>query len=376
MFGFNSRKQDQQQQQQQRQLQQFQSMLDHVDNLIMLADTSSDNTIFYMNRTARDVLAQHRTMMNQKFRAGVDVNNAHLHSIHQFHRDPDRIRRILQDIAARRITHHEALIPVGDVTFKTKVFPIWDAQDNNTLLCFMASFQDISAEVEAQQLRQGNDARRLFLEESIDVLSSNVQAMSATIQMVAVRTSSASDSADEMLKRARDGKHMIENNAVAMKAVSELVTDTADNLGSLGKQSETIGQIVNVIKDIADQTNLLALNAAIEAARAGEMGRGFAVVADEVRKLAERTTKATQEIGTMIRDIQQEVHSNISAMDKGREQVKATDRDFVAAEEAITSIVEEVNHMRDFVIEIAHASEEQATTAQDISDKLHDITRH
>jgi methyl-accepting chemotaxis protein len=184
----------------------------------------------------------------------------------------------------------------------------------------MASFQDISAEVEAQALRDANDKRRLFLEERIGELAGNVQAMSATIEMVAVRTSSASDSSNEMLDRARKGKNMIENNSSAMRAVSELVSHTADNLGSLGKQSETIGQIVSVIKEIADQTNLLALNAAIEAARAGEMGRGFAVVADEVRKLAERTTKATQEIGSMIRDIQQEVHSNISSMDKGRDQ--------------------------------------------------------
>ena len=374
MFGFSNK--NQALQDSEKQLYQFTAMLDHVDNLIMLADTSTDNVIFYMNRTARDVLAQHRSAMNEKFRAGVDVNNAFQHSIHQFHRNPDRIRRILQDIAARRITHHEALIPVGGVTFKTKVFPIWDSRDSNKLLCFMASFQDISAEVEAQALRDANDKRRLFLEERIGELTGNVQAMSATIEMVAVRTSSASDSSNEMLDRARKGKNMIENNSSAMKAVSELVSHTADNLGSLGKQSETIGQIVSVIKEIADQTNLLALNAAIEAARAGEMGRGFAVVADEVRKLAERTTKATQEIGSMIRDIQQEVHSNISSMDKGREKVKATERDFSEAEAAIAAIVEQINHVRDFVIEIANAAEEQAATAQDISDKLAEIASH
>jgi len=106
------------------------------------------------------------------------------------------------------------------------------------------------------------------------------------------------------------------------------------------------------------------------------MGRGFAVVADEVRKLAERTTKATQEIGSMIRDIQQEVHSNISSMDKGRDQVKATERDFAEAEAAIVDIVDQINHVRDFVIEIANAAEEQAATAQDISDKLADIASH
>ena len=225
MFGFGNK--NQVQQDCEKQIYQFTAMLDHVDNLIMLADTSADNVIFYMNRTARDVLAHHRSTMNEKFRAGVDVNNAFQHSIHQFHRDPERIRRILNDIAARRITHHEALIPVAGVTFKTKVFPIWDAQDSNKLLCFMASFQDISAEVEAQRLRDANDQRRLFLEDRIGELSGNVQAMTATIEMVAVRTASASDSSNEMLNRARKGKSMIENNSSAMRAVSELVSGTA-----------------------------------------------------------------------------------------------------------------------------------------------------
>ena len=117
------------------------------------------------------------------------------------------------------------------------------------------------------------------------------------------------------------------------------------------------------------------MNAAIEAARAGEMGRGFAVVADEVRKLAERTTKATQEIGDMIRAIQGEVQQNVRAIEQGREQVQTTESDFQRAEGALQTIVGEINTMRNFVVEIANAAEEQAATSQDIADKLSDITR-
>ncbi|RMC92726.1 chemotaxis protein, partial [Aquitalea palustris] len=99
-------------------------------------------------------------------------------------------------------------------------------------------------------------------------------------------------------------------------------------------------------------------------------------VADEVRKLAERTTKATQEIGGMIRDIQQEVNTSIHSMDSGRLQVKSTEQDFSNAENAIVAIVDEIHQMRNFVVEIANAAEEQAATAQDISDKLSEIAGH
>jgi methyl-accepting chemotaxis protein len=354
---------------------QFQCVLDNSDNLIMLCDTGPDNVIFYMNKTARDVLNQHHASLNQRFRAGVDVNQAMNHTIHQFHRDPSHNRRILADLAARKMPFHSALIPVGDVIFETKVFPIWSRQDGSKLLCFMASFKDVSAEERARQLQEENDKRRQFLEARINELSENMQAMSATIQNVAVQTSSASESADLMLAESRKSSAIVGETSNGMKSVGTMVRHTADSLVSLGTRSETIGQIINVIKDIADQTNLLALNAAIEAARAGEMGRGFAVVADEVRKLAERTAKATQEIGEMIRMIQTEVQQNVKAIEEGRNTVAATESDFLRAEEALEAIVREINNMRDFVVQIANAAEEQAATSQDIADKLTEITQ-
>ncbi|PRP70361.1 chemotaxis protein [Chromobacterium amazonense] len=354
---------------------QFQCVLDNSDNLIMLCDTSSDNVIFYMNKTARDVLNQHHASLNQRFRAGVDVNQAMNHTIHQFHRDPSHNRKILADLAARKMPFHSAQIPVGDVIFETKVFPIWSRQDSNKLLCFMASFKDVSAEQRARQLQEENDKRRQFLEARINELSENMQAMSATIQNVAVQTSSASESAELMLAESRKGSTIVGETSSGMKSVGTMVRHTADSLVSLGTRSETIGQIISVIKDIADQTNLLALNAAIEAARAGEMGRGFAVVADEVRKLAERTAKATQEIGEMIRMIQSEVQQNVKAIEDGRLKVDATESDFLRAEEALEAIVREINNMRDFVVQIANAAEEQAATSQDIADKLAEIVQ-
>lgn len=111
-----------------------------------------------------------------------------------------------------------------------------------------------------------------------------------------------------------NGEGIILNTIEKMRALSEQVGSSGGQVQRLGDQTAQISFIVKTIKDIADQTNLLALNAAIEAARAGESGRGFAVVADEVRSLAERTSKSTAEISTMISNIQKESEAVIASM--------------------------------------------------------------
>jgi hemerythrin-like metal-binding protein len=143
---------------------------------------------------------------------------------------------------------------------------------------------------------------------------------------------------------------------------------------TLGLRSDEIGAIVGTIEDIADQTNLLALNAAIEAARAGEQGRGFAVVADEVRALAERTTKATREIGLMIKAIQQETKTAVTAMEEGVNEVEQGTEEAGRSGEALRRIQDEINALNLQVQQIATAAEEQTATTNEISSNIHNIT--
>jgi methyl-accepting chemotaxis protein len=113
----------------------------------------------------------------------------------------------------------------------------------------------------------------------------------------------------------------MEDTVKNVNGIAELIRESDANVGRLDDRSKKIGGIIQVIKEVADQTNLLALNAAIEAARAGEQGRGFAVVADEVRKLAERTSKATEEIASLIGDIQKHIGETVTGMRQANTQV-------------------------------------------------------
>lgn len=152
------------------------------------------------------------------------------------------------------------------------------------------------------------------------------------------------------------------------------VQESAKTVENLGARSNQIGAIIGTIEDIADQTNLLALNAAIEAARAGEQGRGFAVVADEVRALAERTTRATREIGEMIKAIQNETNGPVAAMGQGVLQVEAGTMEAARSGEALRDIMNQVNSVAMQVSQIATAAEEQTATTSEISSNMQQIT--
>lgn len=123
------------------------------------------------------------------------------------------------------------------------------------------------------------------------------------------------------VERANNGSLTIEENIRNMRLIQTRVDIVSEKIYEMGKRSTEIGYIVDTIAEISTQTNMLALNAAIEAARAGQYGKGFAVVADEVRKLAERAATATQEIGNLISNIQQNVQEAVNAMRASSEAV-------------------------------------------------------
>lgn len=152
-------------------------------------------------------------------------------------------------------------------------------------------------------------------------IAAAVEQLSVSIDSVSANASEARTIAGKSGQQAQQSSEVINNTVASMERIAQVVRSASGRIEELGKQSEQISSIVNVIKGIADQTNLLALNAAIEAARAGEQGRGFAVVADEVRLLAQRTSQSTTEISGMIDVILNGTVDAVGQMSTGVEQV-------------------------------------------------------
>jgi methyl-accepting chemotaxis protein len=198
--------------------------------------------------------------------------------------------------------------------------------------------------------------------------------MAATSNDVAQNCALAAEGSQRSSDSALVGSSVVQETISVMNAIAERVKESARTVENLGAQSDQIGEIVGTIEDIADQTNLLALNAAIEAARAGEQGRGFAVVADEVRALAERTTKATKEIGSMIKSIQQQTREAVISMEDGVKEVERGTCEASKSGQALEEILEQINSMSMQVSQIATATEEQTGTTNEISNNIQMIT--
>ncbi|EPR35462.1 methyl-accepting chemotaxis sensory transducer with Pas/Pac sensor [Alkalidesulfovibrio alkalitolerans DSM 16529] len=199
--------------------------------------------------------------------------------------------------------------------------------------------------------------------------------MNSTVMEVARNASETAEFAGDARKRAEAGAKVVANVVAAIGQVRQQALSMKDGMGELGRMAEGIGQIMNVITDIADQTNLLALNAAIEAARAGEAGRGFAVVADEVRKLAEKTMNATKEVGEAITSIQEGAKRNVRDVDGAAKAVEAATELAGHAGESLAEIVRLVAQTTDRVHSIASAAEQQSATSEEINRSIADISR-
>ena len=228
-----------------------------------------------------------------------------------------------------------------------------------------------SVAASSQQIHAGSQRQS----ESASAMAASVEQTTVGIDQIAEHARNAQAISDESGKLSEAGSEVVGRSVSEMQRIAESVEQSAQLIEELGRQSDRISAIVNVIKDIADQTNLLALNAAIEAARAGESGRGFAVVADEVRKLAERTTQSTQDIASMIAAIQSGTAQAVDSMHAGVEQVAGGVVLAKRAGEAMEKIHSGALRVAHSVSDISLALKEQSAASAEIAVNVENIAQ-
>ncbi|MGF1701586.1 methyl-accepting chemotaxis protein [Photobacterium makurazakiensis] len=210
-----------------------------------------------------------------------------------------------------------------------------------------------------------------------DSVATSVTEMGVTIREIAMNTEHAAGNADNSYQGAKEGLSEVIATKVRIKALSDDLSQTSDEVASLSSLSENIGSVLDVIKGIAEQTNLLALNAAIEAARAGEQGRGFAVVADEVRSLALRTRQSTEEITTIIGSLQEQTSEVVEHIGRCQELGNVSVEQADSAEQKINQIMADMQQIMDTSTQIATAVEQQSQVSDEIGQNvaaIRDIT--
>ncbi len=257
-----------------------------------------------------------------------------------------------------------------------KAINIW-IESSQLLIAKLSDTQQCTANVvtEVDSLSEQTSLGLTRQQAETEQVATAMNEMTATVQEVARNAVSAAEAARNADKDAKNGNDVVMRTIAALDGLSSEVEHASEVMSKLEKDSESIGSVLAVIREIADQTNLLALNAAIEAARAGEQGRGFAVVADEVRTLASRTQQSTQEIETIIEQLQYRSKEAVQVMSHSRVNTKNCVEQAAQAGSALDTITNQVALIDQMNQQIATAAAEQGSVAEEINRNVDSISQ-
>ncbi len=237
----------------------------------------------------------------------------------------------------------------------------------NVTLQVSATSQEVRSSTE--NLAETSEMQAVQVSDAIAAINE----MATSIQQVAENASQCAQVSEESTLHSKDGAEAVRDTNGAMESIREYVQETARAIKRLGESSQEIGNVVQMINDIADRTSILALNASIQAAMAGDAGRGFAVVAEEVQRLAERSTNATKQIDTLIKNIQGEINEAGTSMEESIQRVVEGSKLADGAYGKLQEIENVTIRLGELIQSISLASKQQARASENIAKTMEEV---
>ena len=210
---------------------------------------------------------------------------------------------------------------------------------------------------------------------AVNETTATVEEVKQTAQVTTQKAKYVSDSTQKTVLASQAGRKAVNESIDGMNHIREQMESIADNILHLSEQSQTIGEIIAVVNDLADQSNLLAVNAAIEAAKAGEQGKGFGVVAQEVRRLAEQSKQATAQVRTILNNIVKSVNQAAMATEQGSKAVEGGVKYAKESGEVIKLLAESVTEAFQAATQIAASIQQQLVGVDQVAQAMENINQ-
>ncbi|MDB6094889.1 MAG: methyl-accepting chemotaxis sensory transducer [Verrucomicrobia bacterium] len=208
---------------------------------------------------------------------------------------------------------------------------------------------------------------------AVSETTTTVEEVRQTAEVASQKARDVSEGAQKAAQISMSGRKSIQDVDAGMNRIRQQMEAIATSMARLNEQSQTIGQIIATVEDLAAQSNLLAVNAAIEAARAGEHGKGFGVVAQEVKSLAEQSRQATNQVRTILSDVQKATATAVLATEQGTKAVEAGARQTELAGESIQVLSESVTEAAQSATQIAASSQQQLVGVDQVATAMESI---
>ena len=225
--------------------------------------------------------------------------------------------------------------------------------------------QSSSSELQAAANQQATGAKEQAT--AMNEITTTINELLATSKQIAESAQRVAHIAEDTAKAARAGEQTVSKSSDSIGGIKQQVDLIVTHMLDLGKKSQQIGGILEIINELAEQTNILAINATIEAAGAGETGKRFAVVADEIRKLADRVGGSTKEIRGLIDEVRAAVNTTVMTTEGGTKAVDAGARQFSDMTAALKQIVSLVSTTTEAAREIELSTKQQSTAVEQVN---------